>query len=376
MLSQRTPRVQDCRKLRLCSALALMSIFLSTLLAIPVPARASISFPITIKGNGGQIADSQNGASLMSTLRMTIGTGESLPSSGINTQFWTFFAGYSGVSKSGSTVYAAPSSKLGTVLSSLGYRGLADYTLSELVTTSKSLSTYGVKSPYYNEFAGYAGSGAVWQTFSLTNGDKMEVRLVGVYHDVLSTQLSGYKTKAGLSFMMTHALNTGYSMNTSNTSEGGWASSQLRADLNPATVTNAASTASVWNLLPSDLRNSIVAVNKESSIGRSQTRSENSSAYVSGANLEHTLSKNYLWIPSTDELGIYKYGEGEVYAFYGEGGTLAGLTTSNSGSTIAGASRVWTRSPDDGKGFFSVAGTTAADTNSTSKGCVVLGFCL
>lgn len=81
----------------------------------------------------------------------------------------------------------------------------------------------------------------------LTDGTTTEVQILGFYHDDKSDE-SG---KAGISFMFADTIGQ-HAMNSNGTTEGGWASSEMRTWMNSELIA----------LLPEDLQSQIVAVDK------------------------------------------------------------------------------------------------------------------
>ena len=81
----------------------------------------------------------------------------------------------------------------------------------------------------------------------LTDGTTTEVQILGFYHD----DKSDGSGKAGISFIFKDAVDQ-HAMNSSGTTEGGWANSEMRAWMNNELIF----------LLPEDLQSQITAVNK------------------------------------------------------------------------------------------------------------------
>jgi hypothetical protein len=125
-------------------------------------------------------------------------------------------------------------------------------------------------------------------------GEMMSVRIIGVCQDVKEDG-----TMAGLTFQTTHALKSPGAMNYGYSSAGGWGSTLMRSLLN----------GSVYSVLPSDLRSSIVSVKKYYSSQDGTSTDESSITY--------TLDKMFLLSPRE----LYGYSDSTVtcYAFEGTG---------------------------------------------------------
>ena len=183
------------------------------------------------------------------------------------------------------------------------------------------------------------------------NGVNYQFQIIGFDHDTLTTK-DGTRTKAGITFQMVDCLNTTYSMNGSNTNNGGWNGSTMRTS----------TMATLLNQLSSDLKSVLKFVNKVTSVGN------NSSG------LETTSDKLFL-LSEIEVFGATQYsyaGEGKQYEYYTAGNSTI--------KKVNGSARYWwERSPYSGSTsyFCSVNynGTAAYDSASNSLG-VSFGFCV
>ncbi|MEG1830272.1 MAG: hypothetical protein RR204_00465, partial [Raoultibacter sp.] len=204
---------------------------------------------------------------------------------------------------------------------------LDDYTWPQLSVIADDLSAKGEESAYYPHFSkfltdptdtGARNDKVHHKLTTLTDGSILEVRIVGINHDVKS---DGSGT-AGLTFMATHSLPSAYRMSSSNTNSGGWEKSELRKRMQPfdATDNNVKDiSGTIWDTLPADLRADgvIKKVNK-------QTSNKGGEGTVGK---DATPTKDKLWIPSYGELAnkpdaanwLTSYpwlaGEGSQYTF-------------------------------------------------------------
>ena len=129
------------------------------------------------------------------------------------------------------------------------------------------------------------------KTIELTTGEQVTLVILGFNHDDLT---SG--GKAGMTIGMKNLLATGYRMNASTTSEGGWDKSEMCTS----------TMATLLSQLPSDLQGVIKQVNKKATAG--------------GASTSITTSANKLWLLAEVEVdgttsAGYAY-EGEQYEYW------------------------------------------------------------
>ena len=110
---------------------------------------------------------------------------------------------------------------------------LKDYTAAELQVIADDLAANERESEYWAEFNLYLQEDQKWY-FTLTDGTRMEFRIVGINHDDRSwaQEDKGDVEKAGLTMQAVGLLPKTYQMNESNTNHGGWRDSALRANMN------------------------------------------------------------------------------------------------------------------------------------------------
>lgn len=159
--------------------------------------------------------------------------------------------------------------------------------------------------------------------------------------------------KAGLTWISKTVLNTRHNMNDTETSEGGWEVTSMRAYLKNT----------IKPLIPESVRNSIVNVTKVSSIKD-----------ASGAVSQQSTTDD-VWIPSYGEIIDLNTNErtGARYSsrFY--------KYSSNIKKTLDGtATRWWMRTAYNEKGFYSILSTgrpSSSYTSADSAFTIALGFC-
>lgn len=158
----------------------------------------------------------------------------------------------------------------------------------EIANTSDEAEAIEVAKKYHLTTANGTLDGTQVKTVPLANGQFVQVQVAGFVHD---DKTDG--GKAGITFIFKDAISA-HDMNGSNTNVGGWADSQMRAWL----------TTDGMNLLPSDLQNVIVSVDKKTN----NSGEANSSAVV-------TITADSLWLFSAVELcGNIDWAKGE-YAY-------------------------------------------------------------
>ena len=103
---------------------------------------------------------------------------------------------------------------------------LNDYTWDEISEISADIAEKGGASSYFEDFTRYAEEGQT-KTVELSNGDKLEFRIIGIKHDNLSSDTS---KKAGFTFMAQNALKDPDKYNYSK-SPCNWNTGSLRAKI-------------------------------------------------------------------------------------------------------------------------------------------------
>ena len=193
-------------------------------------------------------------------------------------------------------------------------------------------------------------------TLSL-NGTNYAFDVIGFNHDDLTTSTAyGEETatgKAGITFQMHDLFATFYAMNSSNTNNGGWKSSNMRASTMPL----------MKGYLPATWQTAIKPVNKVSGTGGGST---------SGT---ETVSDSCFLLAEIEIFGSTVYsvsGEGTQYAYYKAGNSKV----KNKGGS---ANSWWERSPrSDGSNSFcrvTSSGNIGGTYASSSFG-VAFGFCV
>lgn len=195
--------------------------------------------------------------------------------------------------------------------------GITDLTPAQLHEIAAAISS----NPNINKYMGtiYYDKGDVHRKISAGDSASIQVgtvantvTILGFNHDDLALgTVYGIPTatgKAGLSFQAIMTSATGWGMNPSNTTVGGWESSVMRKEYLPSALA----------LFPNELRNVIKAINKVANSGNGSTGLK-------------TVSDN-ITVPSEIEVfGSRSYsaaGEGEQYAYYKAGNSKILYNTS------------------------------------------------
>lgn len=192
---------------------------------------------------------------------------------------------------------------------------LKDYTAAELQVIADDLAANERESEYWAEFNLYLQEDQKWY-FTLTDGTRMEFRIVGINHDGRSwaQEDKGDVRKAGITMQATELLPNRYPMNAAdiNTNNGGWRDSTLRANMNE--------TSGEINGLFADLLPYVATVDK-----LSKNRDDGTMTNDELKNIAATATSDKLWIMSYPELvgecrsdwsGLT--GEGEQYEYFVE----------------------------------------------------------
>lgn len=212
----------------------------------------------------------------------------------------------------------------------------------------------------------------------LTNGYSIDVRIIGICHDVREDG-----SVVGLTLMTTGAIDRA-SMNDANTVQGGWEQSALRGRLS----------GEILNLFPEDVRSIIAPVIK---LTNNRGLNDDSSSV--------TTTVDTLWLPSVHEVcgdvsweqleyGDTRFGidatlngEGQQYQYFFELGVSS--TDANAGLTLdatSGKSSWWLRTPfpqlerNNGEGayFYCVSdiGNPENYLAPSQTSAVVVCFCI
>ena len=184
------------------------------------------------------------------------------------------------------------------------------------------------------------------KTLELTDGTKIKMDLAALDTDVKSDNSGTAKMT-----WICHGIPYTHRMNATNTSEGGWASSEMRSWL----------ISDILSKIPAEIKSHIVSVKK---------------SYRSKSPNDETLwSDDEIWIPSYKEVGFtdasYIESDGVVYS---------GLFNSNAErikyDSSGSANNWWFRSACSSARFSYVNNKgKASNNNADFKGGVVFGFC-
>ena len=232
-----------------------------------------------------------------------------------------------------------------TPLAPVNYtNGIADLTPAQLHEIAAAISA----NPNINKYSSvvYYDKGDMHRKISVGDAASVDVgtvantmKILGFNHDVLTVGAAYGKPtvtgKAGISFHAVITSATGFPMNISNTTAGGWEDTIMRKT----------HLISVLSQLPNELRNVIKTINKVTNIGNGNTGLE-------------TVSDNCTLPSEVEVFGRCTYsaaGEGEQYAYYRAGNSK--LLYNTSGATIDW----WLRSSSVTSGTFFCAVNKNAD---------------
>lgn len=254
---------------------------------------------------------------------------------------------------------------------------LKDYTAAELQVIADDLAANERESEYWAEFNLYLQQDQKWY-FTLTDGTRMEFRIVGINHDDRSWAQTdkGDVKKAGITMQAVGLLPKTYKMNETATNEGGWKASALRANMNEAS--------GEINGLFADLLPYVTTVDK-----LTKNRSDGTTTNDDLKKIPATATADKLWIMSYPEIvgtcdlsynGLE--GEGTQYEYWNDKVTKNGgdcLVKSHTGETTANG--WWVRSVDpkyvqrvvfaSAKGY--VPGVTFANESIGVAPCLCFG---
>lgn len=188
---------------------------------------------------------------------------------------------------------------------------LKDYTAAELQVIADDLAANERDSEYWAEFNLYLQQDQKWY-HTLTDGTRMEFRIVGINHDDRSWAQTdkGDVKKAGITMQAVGLMPKAYPMNETATNEGGWRDSALRANMNEAT--------GEINQLFKDLLPYVATVDK-----LSKNRDDGTTTNDDLKKIPATATADNLWIMSYAELVKTCYstlsgleGEGSQYEYW------------------------------------------------------------
>ena len=200
---------------------------------------------------------------------------------------------------------------------------LKDYTAAELQVIADDLAANESNSEYWAEFNLYLQQDQKWY-FTLTDGTRMEFRIVGINHDDRSwaQEDKGDVKKAGITMQAVGLLPKRYQMNETDTNEGGWKASALRANMNEDS--------GEINQQFLDLLPYVATVDK-------LTRNVSSTEYEASS---PSVTHDQIWIMSETEEAGNTRGEGVTYRCYQEGkinwSDFAWSRTTSSSTAVSG----------------------------------------
>ena len=240
---------------------------------------------------------------------------------------------------------------------------LKDYTAAELQVIADDLAANEMDSEYWAEFNLYLQEDQKWY-YTLTDGTRMEFRIVGINHDDRSwaQEDKGDVKKAGITMQAVGLMPKKYKMNETAANEGGWKASALRANMNEAS--------GEINQLFTDLLPYVARVEKKT----------NNVSGASTTGVSPTATNDLLWVMSQVE--IYRSNqtsnvkdEGKQYQYYVQNSIGA---PSLPNGLLGKENSWWQRSAgDDGKTFYYVYTTGAGygKTNASANLGVAPCFC-
>ena len=188
-----------------------------------------------------------------------------------------------------------------------------DWTLGDQEAVAKDIAAKGEASPAYAKATAAMDAGTTWSV-TLTNGETLEYRIVGINHD----DLANGSGKAGLTFEATNNALGDQCMNAKPTNSGGWEQSELRGRLN---------TGDLWSLLPAELQSKVKSVTK---------MTDNQGGGKPGT---PSATTDKVFLLSTTEVYGDLQSDGNQYEYY----KSKGVTASNY-SGASSSSNHWTRS--------------------------------
>lgn len=124
----------------------------------------------------------------------------------------------------------------------------ADWTLDDQKTVAEDIEKKGNSSELYSRAESAMDAGIEW-SITLTNGETLTYRIIGISHD----DLADGSGKAGLTFEATNTALGTQRMNATDANAGGWEKSELRGRLNSGDL---------WALLPTEIQSKAKVVTK------------------------------------------------------------------------------------------------------------------
>ena len=196
-----------------------------------------------------------------------------------------------------------------------------DWTLADQQLAAEDIAKRGTASVAFPKAREAMDAGTKW-TITLTNGQALEYKIIGIKHD----DLADGNGKAGLTFLTT-SMTISSRMNPTATSVGGWEKSELRAKMNSGEI---------WNLMPSEFQSKAKAVKKlTNNVGGG---SENKNAAVTATSDKLFLLSYSEIVPTSYWASSYPWtsSEGTQYeAFQGK------VTNNHSGNECLKTGHLW-----------------------------------
>lgn len=177
-------------------------------------------------------------------------------------------------------------------------RVFANNTPAQISAVSEEIASNGYTSTQVAEIYGWNLGDLI--PITLTSGENIEMRIIGINHD----NLSDGSGKAGLTLEMVNCLTTKYPMNTESTNAGGYPASIMKTETLPT----------IKSLLPQEWQDVIKLVNKKSANGGDTNYSEivtTSEDLFLLARVEMTGTSDYAQ-DSLDEGTQYEYWMGKT----------------------------------------------------------------
>ena len=184
--------------------------------------------------------------------------------------------------------------------------GVAGTTLkpADIVAAANDIATNKDKSKFYPMYHSLMEND-VFMKVNWGDEQTYNVRIVGFNHD----DITGGVGKAGITWQFVDLLNDTYPMNETNTNNGGWRDSGMRARMNSGAI---------WSQVPKTLQSDILAVDK-----LTKNRDDGTTSNTALKSMEATATSDRLWIMSYPEIVETCYsswnglvGEGSQYEYW------------------------------------------------------------
>ncbi len=198
------------------------------------------------------------------------------------------------------------------------------WTLEDQKKAAEDIAKRGTASVAFPKAKDAMDAGTMWSV-TLTNGETLEYRIIGINHD----DLADGSGKAGLTFEATNYILGTQRMNATIWNAGGWEKSELRGRLN---------TGDLWALLPAEIQSKAKAVTKMTDNKGGGTDYNPSFTPSATTDKVFLLSSTEIWGDfRSDDVGLQS--DGVQYEYY----QSKGVTKSNYSGASLSYDR-WTRS--------------------------------